>query len=285
MIVRTAQDRQPHKLDLATQVRLDARPLYIAAGSDTRIWLAGRALGVQREERAEQFFPLQRLSRVHSSTRVTWSSEALLACAEQGISVVFVSDDGEIAARLLGRPGARDELLWRFEELLMLPQADAIYERWLTTTRARIAYWACSRLGAPEGARDPRTGRAWIEHQAQQYGGSRGAERTRQWLRSLAYQWTAAHLHDLGFGRTTELGQIGEPSLGRDLAELLMWYLEPPRIGWLRRRFDAAQHRREPLRLPRHLETVRLFESRAARLSQRGRDITNSLHRWLISVT
>lgn len=285
MIVRTAQDRQPHTLDLETQLRLDARPLYIAAGSDTRIWLAGRALGVQREERAEQFFPLQRLSRVHSSTRVAWSSEALLACAEQGISVVFVHDDGEIAARLLGRPGVRDELLWRFEELLMLPQAEAIYARWLATTRARIAFWACARLGAPEGARDPRTGRAWIEHQAQQVGGSRGAERTRQWLRSLAYQWTAAHLHDLGFGRNTELGQIGEPSLGRDLAELLMWYLEPPRIGWLRRRFEAAQHRREPLRLPRHLDTVRLFESRAARVSQRGRDITNSLHRWLISET
>lgn len=285
MILRTADDREPHPLDLETQIRLDARPLYIASGSDTRVALAGRALCVQREERAEQFFPLPRLSRVHSSTRVSWCTDALLACAEQGISVIFVSDEGEIHARLLGRPGERDELLWRFEELLMLPQAEALYGRWISTSRARIAYWASARLGAPEGARDPRNGRGWIEHQAQQLAGRRGAERTRQWLRSLAYQWMAAHLNDLGFGRNTELGQIGEPSLARDLAELLMWYLEPPRIGWLRRRFDAARHRGEALRLPRHIEAVRLFESRAARISQRGRDITNSLHRWLISET
>jgi hypothetical protein len=226
-----------------------------------------------------------RISRVHSSTRVTWSTEALLACAGQGIGVVFVSDDGDVRARLLGCPGERDELLWRFQELLMLPHAEAIYGRWLATTRGRIAYWASQRLGAPQGARDPRNARAWIEHQAQQYGGRRGAERTRQWLRALAYQWTLGHLVDLGFGANTELGQTGEPSLARDIAELLMWYLEPPRIGWLRRRFDAARHRGEPLRLPRHADTVRLFESRAARVDRRGRDITGSLHRWLIAET
>ncbi|WP_295544439.1 CRISPR-associated endonuclease Cas1 [uncultured Thiohalocapsa sp.] len=263
----------------------DAAPLYIAAGSDTRVRLDRRALSVQREARAEQLFPLQRIARVHSSTLVQWSTEALLACAERGISVVFVHDDGDIAARLLPRPGARDELLHRLQDLMLLPHGLDRYTHWLGMTRARIAHWACSRLGAPDGARDPRNGRAWIEHQAQQYAGGRGAERTRQWLRSLAYQWTAAHLAQLGFGRNTELGQAGEPSLARDLSELLMWYLEPPRIGWLHRRFDAARHRGEPLRLPRHADTVRLFESRAARVSKRGRDITNSLHRWLVSDT
>jgi hypothetical protein len=266
-------------------LQLDAQPLYLAAGSDTRVRLDGRALSVQREARAEQFFPLARVGRVHSSTRVQWSSEALLACAAHGISVIFVSDEGEIQARLLGRPGERDELLLRFTELLLLPHALNLYGHWLRVNRARMAYWACARLGAPEGARDPRNGRAWIEHQAQQYAGNRGAERTRQWLRSLAYQWMAAHLHDLGFGNNTELGQSGEPSLARDLAELLMWYLEPPRIGWLHRRFEAARHRQQPLRLPRHVDTVRLFESRAARVAQRGHDITNCLHRWLVSET
>jgi Uncharacterized protein predicted to be involved in DNA repair len=71
----------------------DACPLYIAAGSDTRVRLDRRALSVQREARAEQLFPLQRIARVHSSTLVQWSTEALLACAERGISVVFVHDD------------------------------------------------------------------------------------------------------------------------------------------------------------------------------------------------
>ncbi|EIC21503.1 CRISPR-associated endonuclease Cas1 [Thiorhodovibrio frisius] len=283
MIVQTAH--QPSAETVERAFELDARPLYLAAGSDTRVLLDGRALSIQRDERAEQIFPLARIGRVHSSTRVQWTSEALLACAARGISVIFVTDDGEIQARLLGRPGERDELLLRFTELMLLPHALGLYGHWLRIARARTAYWACARLGAPQGARDPRTGRAWIEHQAQQYAGNRGAERTRQWLRSFAYQWMAAHLHDLGFGHNTELGQSGEPSLARDLAELLMWYLEPARIGWLRRRFDAARHRRQPLRLPRHSETARLFESRAARVAQRGHDITNCLHRWLVSET
>lgn len=280
MIIRTAHDPSAHQ---RPKVRLGAQPLYIATGSDTRVVLEGPALCVQREERAEQLFPLQRIARVHSSDRVDWSTPALMACAELGITVLFIRDDGTVQARLLGRPGEHDELLLRFTEFMLLPQAGDMYAQWLSGMRTRIAHWAGARLGAPSGARDPRSCRAWVEHQAVQYGGRRGAERTRQWLRSLAYQWMHAHLQGLGFGSNTELGQAGEPSLARDLAELLMWYLEPPRIGWLRRRFDAARHRREPLRLPRHAETVRLFESRAARVGKRGRDITNSLHRWLVS--
>lgn len=280
MIVRTALDPRMAERPL---IRLDAQPLYIATGSDTRVLLDGPALCVQREARAEQIFPLQRIARVHSSDRVDWTTAALLACAERGIAVLFISDDGTVRARLLGRPGAHDELRQRFTDFLLLPQAGDMYGHWLATMRTRIAHWAGARLGAPSGARDPRSGRAWIEHQAVQYAGRRGAERTRQWLRSLAYQWMQAHLQERGFGANTELGQVGEPSVARDLAELLMWYLEPPRIGWLRRRFDAARHRREPLRLPRHVETVRLFESRAARVTKRGHDITNALHRWLVS--
>jgi hypothetical protein len=280
MIVRTTSAGDTNQRPAKSP---DARPLYIASGSDTRVALDGPALCVQREARAEQFFPLARISRVHSSTRVAWTTDALLACAARGIGVLFVSDDGEIQARLLGRPGDRDELLVRFCDLMLLPQAGDMYAHWLGVMRRRIAYWAGARLQAPASAREPRSCRAWIEHQAAQYAGSRGAEKSRQWLRSLAYQWMATHLHDLGFGHNTELGQAGEPSLARDLAELLMWYLEPPRIGWLRRRFEAARHRQEPLRLPRHMDAVRLFESRAARVSKRGRDITNSLHRWLVA--
>ncbi len=280
MIVHTTADSHaPRRPPIPT----DARPLYIASGTDTRVVLDGPALCVRREARAEQLFPLGRISRVHSSLRVVWSTEALLACAARGIGVLFVSDDGQVEARLLGRPGERDELLLRFCDFMLLPQAGDMYAHWLGVMRGRIAHWAGARLQAPPEARDPRSCRAWIEHQAAQYAGRRGAERTRQWLRALAYQWMSAHLNDLGFGHNTELGQAGEPSLARDLAELLMWYLEPPRIGWLRRRFDAARHRREPLRLPRHLDAVRLFESRAVRISKRGRDITNSLHRWLIA--
>jgi len=49
MILHSAQARQPRPLPAETRARLEAKPLYIASGSDTRVWLDGRALCVQRE--------------------------------------------------------------------------------------------------------------------------------------------------------------------------------------------------------------------------------------------
>jgi hypothetical protein len=67
-----------------------------------------------------------------------------------------------------------------------------------------------------------------------------------------------SHLQDHGLGADNELGRSGEPDVTSDLARLLMWYLEPPRIGWFKRRHLAAA---------------------------RGRAITGTLHRWLIHET
>jgi hypothetical protein len=93
------------------------------------------------------------------------------------------------------------------------------------------------------------------------------------------------HLQDHGLGTDNELGRSGEPALARDLTRLLMWYLEPPRIGWLKRRCLAAARKGEPLRAPGQQDLVRLFESRAVRAASRGRAITSALHRWLIHET
>lgn len=275
--------RTPSRGAVPPALLFDARPLYIIATADTYVALDGPALAVSHEERAEQLFPLQRIARVYSSTGVQWSTRALLACAERGIAVVFVDAQGEVQARLLGRPGERDELLLRWREFLLLPQALDMYRHWLHGMRARVAWWAAARVQAPASMRDPRRARLWIEHQAQRLTGRRAAEKSRQWLRALAYHWIEQHLHDLGFGASTELSQAGEPALARDLAELLMWYLEPPRIGWLRRRHHAALARQQPLLSPTHSDLVRLFESRAARVAKRGRDLTGSLHRWLVN--
>lgn len=263
----------------------DARPLYLAPAADTRVVLDGPALSVQQPARAERLFPLQRVSRIYTATSVAWSTDALLACAERGIGVVFVDQDGDVTARLLGRPGARDELLHRFSEFMLLPQAPDRYAHWLLGMRRRLAYWACMQLDAPDAVRDPRRARQWLEHRAAGFAHRRGAERTRQWLRALAHQCSEAHLMDLGFGTATELGQSGEPSLARDLAELLTWYLQPARIGWLRHRHRTARLREEPVRPPRHADTVRLFESPRVRVGKRLRDLSGSLHRWLIQQT
>ena len=160
-----------------------------------------------------------------------------------------------------------------------------MYRWWVRNYRRRAAQWAGLKIGIEPAARDPRTCRTRIERLAQRYAGGPAAVATRQWLRALAYAWMQAHLQDLGLGAARGLGQEGEPALARDLTGVLAWYLEPARLGWLRARQLAAQRTREPLRPPTQRELVQLFESRAVRVAERGREITGTLHRWLIHET
>lgn len=283
MIIRTAYS--PDHGTVSRAIRSDARPLYIAPERETRVDLDGPALRVRREETAEQLFPLQRISRVYSAERVDWTSEALLACADRGIGVLFVDNDGQVVARVLGRPGQRDEMYHRLTELLLLPQGMEMYLWWLNDATRRATYWAGLKLGIPAQLRDPRRSREWIHRKASRYAGATEGERSWQWLRSLAYNWMQGHLHDLGFGRDNELAIAGEPPLARDLTEVLVWYLEPARLGWLRARHQAALRNKEKLKPVQRPDLVRLFESRAMRVSARGREITGYLHRWMIHNT
>jgi hypothetical protein len=260
-------------------------PLYIAAQGETFVGLDGPALRVSQPGSADRLFPLCRIGRVHTSPRADWEQTALLACAEVGIPVVFVDDDGQILARLLGRPGERDELRSRLVEFLLRPEAAGMLRYWMDQSRHRAARWAALKLGRRRVGERAAQIRQWVNRAAEGLAGAESAEHTRQWLRSLAYGWMEAHLADLGLGRTTELGQAGDPPLAADLTDILYWYLEPARIGWLRRRQLAAQHNDQPLRPPLHADLVKLFESRHLRVASRGREITGSLHRWLIHET
>jgi len=278
-------NRPPHPRPGLAPQDDDARPLYIAPGGDTQILLDGPALSIQRGERTEQLFPLRRLSRIHCAEDTCWSTEALLACAKRGITILFLSETGTVEARLLGRPGAQDYLSQRLIEFLLLPQALGMYEHWRQSYERRVAAWTGTRLGFAPGLREPVRCRASLQALASHYAGEQQELRTRQWLRGIALGWMQAHLQNLGLGASSELAQSGAPPLVRDLTGLLYWYLEPARIGWLKRRWLAAQRTGMALEPPTHAQVVRLFEAHPTRVATHGREITNHLHRWLIHET
>jgi hypothetical protein len=234
---------------------------------------------------ADRLFPLARIARVHTSPRADWEQAALLACADAGIPVLFVDDNGRVIARVLGRPGQRDELRDRLVAFLLLPEATGMLRHWLDRSRQRAARWAALKLGWRPTMERAAELRRRINTTAERLAGAEPAERSRQWLRGLAYGWMEAHLVQLGFAASTELAQVGQPALAADLTDILFWYLEPARIGWLTRRALAAQRKGEPLRAPTYQEAVRLFESSQARIATRGHEITGCLHRWLIHET
>lgn len=169
MIIQTAKPAREPALRPRDD---DARPLYIAPGGDTQILLDGPALSIQREERAVQLFPLRRLSRIHCAEETHWSTEALLACAKRGITIMFVDDMGTVVARLLGPPGSHDHLSHRLVDFLLLPQAMGMYEHWRQTYERRVAWWTGSRLGFAPSEREPVRCRACLQELAAHYAGN-----------------------------------------------------------------------------------------------------------------
>lgn len=107
------------------------KPLYVQ-GTETHVKRDGPALKVVRSGRAERWFPLRRISQVVSSAHVDWSVQALLACAEVGITVSFLDEEGALVARVVGRSGERVELGQRFADFLLRPDWRTLYELWLS---------------------------------------------------------------------------------------------------------------------------------------------------------
>ena len=61
------------------------------------------ALRVTKRGCADRRIPFERISRVVVSGRVSWSTDALLECADQGVVVCFLKGDGMPRARWIGR--------------------------------------------------------------------------------------------------------------------------------------------------------------------------------------
>lgn len=109
---------------------MERRPLYLM--HNRRLWVdfSEPALAVSGSERAMQFFPLSRVSRVIANESVTWSTEALLACAKFGVPVTFVGSGGETVGVLFGQRPSGADLGEQLEELLDHPDAAVLYETW-----------------------------------------------------------------------------------------------------------------------------------------------------------
>jgi CRISPR/Cas system-associated endonuclease Cas1 len=62
------------------------------------------------------------------SACVQWRTDALLACANQGITVSFLDDGGAVVASWLGKSGERQFFMQRLADLLSRADGKDIYE-------------------------------------------------------------------------------------------------------------------------------------------------------------
>lgn len=264
--------------------RPDRRPLYLDARKSTRVSLDGPALRILVSGQAERSVPLRRLSRIVTNARAEFTTGALLACADRGITLVFLADDGEVRARVLGTPGERQELRQRLLDLMARPDWRALYSDWLYAVERQTVNGVRRKLRAPETIGMPRPLRAWVDTQAARLSDADTAATTRRWFGELGFAWMLHHGQQLGLGAQSELLQDGWPDLTGDLAALFEWELEPVRLEWLWRRYRWHARNRARLLPATRRDMVRLFERNGTRLAKAGRALTNRLHYWLVEL-
>lgn len=258
-------------------------PLYLFSRSGVSVELDGPALKIQLvHEKAQRHIPMCRLSRILTDHKTQFSTEALLACAGRGITILFVGRDSSIGARLLGRPGERQEMRQRMLDLMQRANWKDRYRQWRHTveraTRARMQ----KKLRIPAQYIYTAQLNEWIDKRGMELSDLDTARNTRLWLRHPAQAWMLNHANQLGLGADSELLLDGWPDLVGDLTCILYWHLEPIRFGWLRRRYLwKMNNHSDPSPVTRR-DMVNLYEKNASVVSRHGREITNQLHVWLI---
>ena len=251
------------------------KPLYLHAKGPLAVSLDGPALRVSRAGCANQRYPLRRISRVMVSGDASWSTDALLACADEGIGVCFLEADGMPRARWIGRATKRSELAQRWQDFLDRQDWPDLYTQWRIATSRRAVRFCAWRMGwSPTG--DPRTMHQVI------------CKATRAVANAAELRTVRGRLYGLAQARALEeLGKAGLSArdvslthLVLDLVLTIQWGLRPELTRWLvhRSRRRESQHR-EPGFDPRAAAVF--FERHSALVDFHLRDTLGRLQRHL----
>lgn len=254
------------------------KPLYIFGQSPVRIRLDGPALKISTEDAAARLYPLRRVSRVVVSGDVGWETNALLACADAGITVSFLQPDGAPRARLMGRAGERDLLAQRLSDFLDRPDAVALYTQWSQAVSRREARLCAWRLRLPLEANNRTIAQVVRRRLATQWD-LRAVRRAERRMRGLLSSAVLARLREQGLDRELEL----LPALPRDIVSMVAWCLYPELLRWAGSRARRARSQGRGFELERRA-LVQFFESHSRAVEQALARLLNHLHRWLVEL-
>lgn len=250
---------------------------YLTGRPGTRVDLDGPALKVRSLERASVLLPLQRLSRVVASGPVEWSTAALLACAERGITVTFLHSDGRVRAYLFGEASERESLFQRLRDFLDRADWRERYQDWQRAMTSRARRVVLRQLG--EEVSVPVTAaelEAWLRLLKRAWVTATVCDYSERRLRGLCQALAAEELAAAGLNaeRARALGQ--RLDVVGDLARLLEWGLQIPLLELLQQGIHGE-------RLDDAL-LVRLFEEHALPLRRVAQAILNRMHGWLVEM-
>ena len=247
------------------------RPLYIDGSPGCRVVLDEPALRISLTDKADQLFPMSRVSRVVCKGVVDWSMSALLACADAGIAVLFLEKNGALRARWLGRASERQSLTQRLVDLLARADGPALYDNWTRAMEKLAARSFARRIGLPDWREVPV---ATLRRQLFVSLGSEGRHLANL-LENILHAEILLWLPEAGFAGDDAALMTGELDLAVFLSRLLLWDFYPVLLD--QDQDVAADDRSMPA-------MATLFQQRTDRCYLLFRGAVNKLHQFLLSV-
>lgn len=250
------------------------RPLYIEGHRETWVDLEAPALKISVPNQADQLFPLQRISRVIVSGGVQWHTDALIACANQGITVTFLNEQGVVIARWLGKSLERQQFLQRLSDLISRADGQELYASWYQAMERMVVQSAAkSLLKQSHLVVTADELQAFLDEQQKNLT-VQPVKAVYRSLDGLLLAQVVQQFHEYGLNCESELFHEQWLDLPRDFAKLLRWDLQIPLLIWLER--SAV--------IPNFRQQVDFYDARSSRISRLCQGLTNKLHRWLVEL-
>ncbi len=123
------------------------RPLYLYTESEISVSLDGPALKISKSSCADRRYPFDRISRINVAGHVSWSTEALLKCADLGIVVSFLNSDGSFRAVLNSKSLLPSEFQKQWNDLLEHRDWTQLFESWCKFVYQQVHRFCAWRLG------------------------------------------------------------------------------------------------------------------------------------------
>ncbi|MGR9117684.1 MAG: CRISPR-associated endonuclease Cas1 [Gammaproteobacteria bacterium] len=246
------------------------KPLYLKNVGDMQVDFEEPALKVSVTNKTRQLFPLSRVSRVVVTGRVDWSMQALMACADAGVPVVFLRETGEVRGQWLGIRQQQRNLVQLFSDLLQRADAVDRYQDWYSGMQRMAVRSAARRLGFADWQdADAVILKAWYDRS--QYGSWHCVN---GWIQGFLLSSVLWELGRLGLDARSEYWRDQRFSLAEDFCGILFWDFYPALIGW-------QTKQKEP---PGHQAVIEFYEKRMKRTDQLLRGIINKWHQWMLGL-
>lgn len=252
------------------------KPCYLHIRKGMEIKHDGPTLSVVVPGKSAVLIPLHRISRMVISGSPEFSVSTLLVCAESGIAVTFLHNDGAIKAHLCGPSMTKIDLFTCLRDLLDRPDWAQLYGNWLASANSHARRALCKKLELQPDRLSVVQICTVLDAHMERFvsAGQRGYLQRR--LHSLCSNLINAVLQQVGMTPTYNRYISQHLDISGDFSDLLVLSLQLPLIEWLSR--WPAQKRIDDR------DVVAMFERHSYRLERIARRLVGRLYGFLIDL-